>query len=165
VDLLSINQGMVYWTILVFVLLLILLKKFAWGPMLAAIDERESKISGDLEQAEKAKEEANKSLAELNKRLDDARTEAEKIVSDARTSAEKLAEKVTQDAKDEASKILEKAHASIQAEKESALSELRKEVAELAVGATNKIILTQLDAEKQQTLVDEYIKEMPNKLN
>lgn len=164
-DLLSINQGMVYWTVLVFLLLVVILGKFAWKPLLAAIDAREAKISGDLEKAENAKKEAEENLASLNKRLAEARVEADEIVSTSRSAAEKIAEKLKQDAKDEAAKILEKAQATIQAEKDSALNELRKEVAELAVGAANKIILANLDAKGQQTLVDEYIKEMPNKLN
>lgn len=164
-DLLSINSGMVVWTVFVFVLLLIVLKKFAWGPMLSAIDEREAKISGDLEQAEKAKLEASESLATLNKRLEDARTEADEIISTSRSAAEKLAETLKQEAKDEASKILENAQKAIKAEKDSALNELRKEVTELAVGAANKIILTNLDAKSQEELVDSYIKEMPKNLN
>ena len=133
--------------------------------MLKAIDEREAKISGDLEQAEKAKEDAEKNLASLNQRLAEARSEAEEIVSNSRSAAEKIAETIKQSAKDEATKILEKAQAAIQAEKDSALNELRKEVTDLAVGAANKIILANLDAKGQQKLVDEYIKEMPNKLN
>lgn len=164
-DLLSINSGMVYWTVFVFTLLLVLLGKFAWKPMLAAIDEREAKISGDLEQAEKAKTEADKSLAELNKRLEDARTEADEIISTSRSAAETLAETLKQDAKDEASKILENAQKAIKAEKDSALNELRSEVAELAVGAANKIILANLDAKGQEKLVDSFIKEMPKNLN
>ena len=164
-DLLSINSGMVYWTVFVFSLLVILLGKFAWKPMLAAIDEREAKISGDLEQAEKAKNDADESLAALNKRLDEARTEAEEIISASRTAAENIAEKLKQDAKDDASKILENAQAAIKAEKESALNELRKEVTELAVGAANKIILANLDAKGQEKLVDSFIKEMPKNLN
>jgi F-type H+-transporting ATPase subunit b len=164
-DLLSINGGMVYWTVFVFSLLLFVLGKFAWKPMLAAIDEREAKISGDLEQAEKAKNEADKSLAALNKRLDDARTEADEIISTSRNAAENLAETLKQDAKDEASKILENAQKAIQAEKNSALNELRKEVTELAVGAANKIILANLDAKGQEKLVDSYINEMPKNLN
>ena len=164
-DLLSINSGMVYWTVFVFSLLVILLGKFAWKPMLAAIDEREAKISGDLEQAEKAKNDADESLAALNKRLDEARTEAEEIISASRSAAEKIAETLKQDAKDEASKILENAQAAIKAEKESALNELRKEVTELAVGAANKIILANLDAKAQEKLVDSFIKEMPKNLN
>lgn len=164
-DLLSINSGMVYWTVFVFVLLLVLLGKFAWKPMLAAIDEREAKISGDLEQAEKAKNEADKSLAELNKRLEDARNEADEIISTSRSAAETLSETLKQDAKDEASKILENAQKAIKAEKDSALNELRSEVTELAVGAANKIILANLDAKGQEKLVDSFIKEMPKNLN
>jgi F-type H+-transporting ATPase subunit b len=165
VDLLSINSGMVVWSVIVFLLLLVILGKFAWKPLLTAIDEREKGIKDAQDAAENAQKNAEEKLAQLNSRLEKAQNEAENILSTAKTQAEKTAEMLKKEAGEEAQKMLDTAKKTIEAEKQHAFNELRKEVAELAVGAANKIIKANLDAGKQQELVDHYIKEMPNKLN
>jgi F-type H+-transporting ATPase subunit b len=161
-DLLSPHPGLILWTIITFVVVLVILKAKAWGPLLAALDERERSIREALESADRAREEAQVQQAEHEKRLIEAESQARQIVSEAREAAEKVGQKVVADAKEEAERMADRAREAIQFEKRAALAELRREVADMAVGAAGAILNAELDADRNRKLADDFIADLPS---
>ncbi len=159
-SLIDVNPGLIFWTVITFLILLVVLTKVAWKPILAALNQRESAIREALEKAEKAKEEARKVLDENQSNLAQAETEAKKIVDQSREFAEKLKEQMMNESKLQAQKIIEDATAEIQRQKESAFDELKSHVAQIAIQATEKILREKMDAESQKKIVNEYISEI-----
>ncbi|QQS36895.1 MAG: F0F1 ATP synthase subunit B [Ignavibacteriales bacterium] len=158
--LLDVNPGLIIWTVITFVLLLLILKKVAWKPILTALDQRENAIKESLEKAEKAKDEAKKILDENSANLAKAEEESRKIIEQSRMFAEKLKEQMLHDSKEQAKKILDDATAEIERKKDAAFDELKTQVAQIAVNAAEKILKTNLDAEKNKKLADSYISEI-----
>lgn len=161
-DLLSPEPGLMVWTIITFLVVLVVLKAKVWGPLLAALDERERSIREALESADRAREEAQVQQAEYEKRLTEAESQARQIVSEAREAAEKVGKQVVADAKEEAERTAERARESIQSEKRAALAELRREVADMAVGAAGAILNAELDGDRNRKLADDFIADLPN---
>lgn len=162
-SLLDIDPGLIFWTIITFFLLLGLLGKFAWKPIVKTLQEREARIKDSLDQAEKARREAE-SLGRKNEELlARAEREAQELIKQAKEAAQKLQGELIDHAKSEAGKLLESAKREIDNDKKTALMELRHEVAHLAVGAAGKIIGSTLDVDKHKKIVDEFINEMPAK--
>ncbi len=159
-SLVSVNPGLIFWTVVTFVILLIILKKTAWKPILSALDQRESAIKEALEKADKAREEAQKVLNENQANLAKAEEESKKIIDQSRTYAEKLKEQIIQDSREQAQKIVADATAEIERKKEAAFDELKNQVAEIAVQAAGKILSENLDNEAQRKLVNKYIAEI-----
>jgi F-type H+-transporting ATPase subunit b len=158
--LLDINPGVVVWTTIVFLLLLWVLKKTAWKPILSALDERENFIKESLEKAENAQKEAEKLLLENKERLAKAEEESQKIVEQGREYAEKVKEQILAESKEEARKMVDEAKVLIERKQDEAFAQLRSEIAGIAVGAAEKIIKESLDKEKQEKLIDTYIDEL-----
>jgi len=158
--LLDVNPGIAIWTVLTFVVLLIVLKMVAWKPILSALSQREDAIRESLEKADKAKEEAQKMLNENQANLAKAGEEAKAIIEQSRQFAEKLKDQMLQDSKQQSQKIIADASAEIERKKEAAFSELRGQVAEIAINAAEKILQENLDKEKQKKVVDKYISEI-----
>ncbi|WP_200974591.1 F0F1 ATP synthase subunit B [Echinicola sp. 20G] len=163
-DLIIPGSGLIIWQIIGFGILLIILGKFAWKPILSALEERESAIEGALKAAENARNEMANLKAENEKLLQEARLERDQILKSANDTSVKLIE----DAKNEASKVgakmIEDAKAVIETEKKAALSEVKNQVANLALEVTEKLLRKNLEAEKaQQELVEEFVKDL--KLN
>tara|TARA_B100000809_G_scaffold260725_1_gene308196 strand:- start:2977 stop:3474 length:498 start_codon:yes stop_codon:yes gene_type:complete len=164
-DLLTPHPGLMIWTIITFVVVLVILKAKVWGPLLAALDERERSIRDALESADRAREEAQAQHAEHQQRLAEAESQARKIVAEAREAAEKVGAQVVADAKEEAERTVQRAHAAIEADKRAALAELRREVADMAVGAAGAILNAELDAERNRKLADDFIADLPDARN
>ena len=158
--LMDINPGLIFWTVITFVLLLLLLRKVAWKPILSALDKRESDIKESLEQAEKAKEEAQKILDQNQANLAKAEDESKKIIEQSRAYAENLKEQLMKDSKEQAKKIVEDASDEIQRQKDAAFEELKIQIAEIAVNAAEKIIKQNVDAEKNKQIVAKYLDEV-----
>ncbi|MFO7446103.1 MAG: F0F1 ATP synthase subunit B [Ignavibacteriaceae bacterium] len=158
--LLDVNPGLIIWTVITFIILAFLLKKVAWKPILAALDQRELAIKQSLEKAEKAKEEAQKMLDQNQANLNKAEEEAKKIIEQSRQYAEKLKEQMIHDSREQAQKIVTDASAEIDRKKEAAFTELRGQIAEIAISAAEKILQENLDKEKQNKVVDKYINEI-----
>jgi F-type H+-transporting ATPase subunit b len=158
--LLSVNGGLAFWTTLTFILLLILLTKFAWKPILSALKQREDAIKDSLEQAEKAKDEAKQILAQNQNSLSKAEDESKKIIEQSRLFAENLKEQMIKDSKAQAKKLIEEASAEIDRKKNAAFDELKNQIAEISVQAAEKILKENLDAEKNKRLVDKYISDI-----
>lgn len=158
--LLDLNIGLAFWTVLTFLLLLFVLKKFAWKPILAALDERENAIKESLEKAEKAKDDAQKMLEQNQASIAKAEEEARKIVNESRVYADKLKEQLLHESKQQAQKILEDAKKEIEQKKDETFNELKNQIAEIAVGAAEKIMMQNLDKNSQSKLVEKYIQEI-----
>jgi F-type H+-transporting ATPase subunit b len=159
-SLLDVNPGLIVWTVITFLILIILLKKIAWKPILDALDQREGSIRDSLEKAEKAKEEAQKVLQLNQANLDKAEEESKKIIEQSRSFAEKLKEQMLLETKQQSKKILEDATAEIERKKDEAFNNLKNQVAEIAINAAEKILKENLNQETQKKIVDRYIEEI-----
>ncbi len=159
--LLDVNPGLIFWTVITFVILLLILKKVAWKPLLTALDEREKLIKESLEKSERAKEEAEKLISENKANLAKAEEESQKVISQAREFAEKLKTQIVEESKTEAKKIINDATVEIERKNKEAFESLKNQIAEIAVGAAEKIIKENLDKEKQLVLVNKFIDELP----
>lgn len=158
---LEINPGLILWTILTFVLLLAVLRKFAWGPIVGALTEREQGIRKALEDAEKARAESQQLLEDNRKQLAKADEETRRMLNEGRALAEQLKNDIVEKANQQSRRMVDQAKQEIDRDKEAALSQLRGEVASLAVLAAGKILNETLDAGKHQKLVDDILKNLP----
>ena len=156
-SLVDVNPGLIFWTVITFLILLFILKRVAWKPILSALNQREAAIKDSLEKAEKAKEEAKKILDENKAILLKAEEESKKIIEKSRAYADRLNEQMISDSKKRAQKIIEDATSEIERKKEEAFNELRTKVAEIAVQAAEKILNKNLDKDSNTKLVDRYI--------
>ncbi len=158
--LLDVNPGLMIWTVVTFIVLLFVLKKVAWKPILAALDKRENDIKESLAQAEKARDEAKQILEENQANLAKAEEESRKIIEQSRTYAESLKEQLMRESKEQAKKIVDDASSEIQRNKDAAFEELKGQIAEIAVGAAEKIIRDTLDAQKSKQVIDKYLNDV-----
>lgn len=153
----SINAGLMVWTVVIFTALLLTLWKFAWGPILSAVEAREEGIQNALDEARKRQEEAEKLLEEHKAQLADARRQAQEILTEGRTAGDRLRKEMEGKAREESEAILERARSEIQREKEAAVDDLRRESVELALAAASKLLHAKLDSEQDRKLVMEYV--------
>ena len=160
--LLEIEPGLMIWTIVTFVVLLVVLRAVAWKPLLAMLAEREQRIQESLDQAERAKTDAQAAVEENRQAMAKARVDAQETVARGREAAERLAQDVRQRAEGQAEQMIEQASRTIQQEKDRAISELRRQVADLAIQAAGKVLDENLDDARNRKLVDEYIDRIPD---
>ena len=156
------HLGTIIWTIITFMVVLVILKFAVWPTLLSALEEREQRIAAALEGAEKARDEAQAILEEHRQKLAEADAEGRNIVLQAREAAEKTQQEIVGKAQAEAQQALEQARRSIDSEKRAAIEELRRHVADLAVQAAGAIIEANLDDERNRKLVDDLITAIPN---
>jgi F-type H+-transporting ATPase subunit b len=159
-SLISVNPGLIFWTVITFVVLLIVLKKVAWKPILAALDQREAAIKESLEKAEKAREEAQKVLDENKSNIAKAEEESKKIIDQSRAYAEKLKDQLIRESKEQAKKIVDDAADEIERKKDAAFNDLKNQVAEIAINAAEKILKETLNKESNKRIVDKYISDI-----
>jgi F-type H+-transporting ATPase subunit b len=153
--------GLLFWMVLSFSILLIILKKFAWKPILKMLQDREDEISKSLEAANQAKATMEKLNAENEEILKQARAEREAILREAKAAKDKIVSEAQGAAKIEADRIISAARSEIAAEKEAAMAELSAKVAELSVGIAEKILKRELSsADKQNVYVKDLVKEI-----
>jgi F-type H+-transporting ATPase subunit b len=157
---LDINPGVVIWTTITFIALLLILKKFAWKPILGSLNDRENYIKESLERAENAQKEAEKLLEENRANLEKAEEESQKIIEQGREYAEKLKSQILDESKNDAKKLIDDATSEIERKNAEAFSILKNQIAEIAVKAAEKIIRENLDNEKQEQIVNKYIDEI-----
>ncbi|WP_033959616.1 F0F1 ATP synthase subunit B [Psychroserpens jangbogonensis] len=152
--------GLFFWQTLLFVFLLLLLKKYAWKPMLTAVNDREEGIRNALDSAEKAKLEMQNLQADNQKLLKEARAERESMLKEAREIKNKMIEDAKDQAKEEANKLVVQAQASIQSEKKAAIAELKSQVANLSIEIAEKVVREELsNKDKQIKLVESMLGE------
>lgn len=160
-DLITPDLGLLFWTSLVFVLLLTLLTKFAWKPILTMVNKREKDIEEALELAKKTRAEMAALQSQNENLLREAKAERDAIVKDAREVATKMVEEAKAKAKAEATKLVEDARIAITTEKNAALAEVKSQVAELAMEIATKVVKTSLDdASKQKELATSLAAEL-----
>lgn len=155
------HSGLIVWTIVTFLVVLLVLKRTVWKPLLSALDERETRIREALEGADKARQDAQSTLEEHQQLLAGAEAETRQIIAEAREAAEKVRQGIVEEARSEAQQTVEQARRIIETEKTAALSELRREVADLAVQAAGAIIDANMDADRNRKLVDDLIGQVP----
>jgi len=157
----DVNFGLTLWTIVLFTLFAVLMTKLGWRPLLNAIEEREKGIRGAVENAQKAYTEAQALLAQHKEMLREAGREREEIIKRALKDAEQLKADLTTRAKAESDQMIERAREQMAREKAQAILELRAQVADLAIEAASKIVISSLTPEAQRKLVDDFLKTMP----
>jgi|TARA_B110000114_G_scaffold138930_1_gene146341 F-type H+-transporting ATPase subunit b len=155
------SLGLFVWQTLLFVALLLLLKKFAWKPILDAVNERETSIKESLSAAEKARDDMEVVQADNKRILKEARSERDALLAEAKTASIKIVNQAKEDAKAEADKITAQAQETIQNEKKAAINELKSLVASLSVDIAAKVLQTELkDQAAQEKFVSELVKEI-----
>ncbi|MFC1660524.1 F0F1 ATP synthase subunit B [Gemmatimonadota bacterium] len=153
----SINLGLSIWTVVIFVSLLIVLRRFAWGPILSAVEAREKGIQDALDEARTRQAEAEALLEEHRKQLAEARREAQEIIGQGRDAADRLRKDMDTKAREESELLLARARAEIGREKDAAVDAIRKESVDLALAAASKLLHEKLDGDQDRKLVMEYV--------
>ena len=161
--LLRFDPGVGIWALVVFVILLLILKKFAWSPILEALDAREKTVQDSLDQAARIQAESAQLAQEQARLLAESRAQANQILQNAREAGEALKKSLETAAQEEKQRILASATTEIEAQKRAAVSELRKTTAELSIGIAGKLIRQNLDDAKNRALVDQLIQEVSPK--
>ena len=143
-----------------FLLLIFLVKKYAWGNITSVLDERAEKISSDIDGAEEARKKAEELASKREAELAGSRTEAKTIIENAKETAEKSKADILAEAKLEAGRLKEKANQEIEQNKAEALQSVKGEVADLTVNLAGKIISQNLDGQAHKELIDQYIDQL-----
>ncbi len=157
----DLNPGLTLWTALTFIVLLVVLGKFAWGPIVKMLDEREKTIREAIESAKKERAEAEKLLAEQKESLARASREAAELARRNQAEVEKLRQELTAKAKKEADDLVAAARRQVQEEIGKAKAELKAQVVDLAIDAAGRLVKANLDEKAQRKLVEEYIAQLP----
>lgn len=156
----TVNLGTTVWTAIVFLALLGILWRFAWGPILSAIDSREQGIQGAIDEAIARNAEAERLLAEHREQLADARRQGNELIAEAKTAGEKLRKDIEAKAREEGQALIERARDEIERERDAALDTLRRESVELALAAASRLLRENLDAPKDRALIESYLSEL-----
>ena len=159
----GVEWGTTIVTIITFIILLALLKKFAWGPLKEVMDKRERDINRDIDEAEEAKLNAQKLEEENKKTLKETQDEVQRILEDARVQAHKQQEDIIHEANIRANGMIETAQSEINSEKERALTDINNQVSELSVLIASKVLQKEISEQDQKALVDKYLKEAGDK--
>jgi F-type H+-transporting ATPase subunit b len=159
--LLSIDATLLWATLVVFALFAWILGKFAWGPLLKIVDEREKTIREQVDSAQLAAAEAKDLLVQHQEMLKGAGREREEILAKAVKEAEQVRNDLMTKARADADQAVARAREQMQREKEQAIAELRAQVADIAVEAASRIVKSSLTEEAQRKLVDDFVKELP----
>lgn len=160
-ELLTPGSGLIFWQAVIFLALILLLRKLAWGPITSALKEREEDIAGALEAAKAAKDEMASLKADNEKLLADARKERDAMLKEAISTANQIKEEAKEETSKITAKMMEEAKAAIENEKKAALADVKTQVAMLSLEITEKLIRKQFgDGKAQKALVDEYINDL-----
>ncbi len=152
--------GTLFWMLLFFSIILWILKKFAWKPILNSLKERERSIEEALSSAEKAKEQMAKLKAENQKILTEAKVEREKLLKEAKELKDKIIAEAQEQAQEEAKKIMDVARQSIENEKLNAINEIKTQITSLSLVIAEKIIKEKLDEQKHKELIDSFLNDI-----
>lgn len=154
------DPGLYIWTITTFLVLLFLLHKFAWKPLLGMLAEREETIRNSLDDAEKTKVELERLQRESKEIIVETRLEAQSIIAESRLQAEKVKGEIIQEAKYQANSILQAAEKQIQSEKDQAVREIRDEVVNLSLMMASKLIKQNLTEEMNKSLIEDSLQKI-----
>ena len=158
-NLFAVNPGLVIWTCITFLIVFLVLRRFAWGPIAKALDERAAKIQGDLERAEGIRREAERKLGEYEKRFGEMEREGQQVVARAREESLRVQEEMLEKAREEAEAIRKRSQRDLELARDQALKELHQEVVTLSVGIASQILGRSLRSEDHRKFVEEAIQE------
>ncbi|HMI49537.1 MAG TPA: F0F1 ATP synthase subunit B [Gemmatimonadaceae bacterium] len=161
VNLLSPNGGLMFWTLVVFVILFVILGRFVFPKITAAVEAREKALEDAIEGAKRDREEAARALAEQLKGIEAARLDAQKIIVEGRQTGEKLRAQMIEETHAQQQQMLERARREIEQEKEKAIAELRREAIELAIAGASKVIEKNLDDASNRKIVESFLASIP----
>jgi F-type H+-transporting ATPase subunit b len=159
------DPGLFIWTILTFLILLALLAKFAWNPLLQALDARQASIRKALDDARKAKQELEGIHAESAKLLAQARSEAAEIVSRSRSDADRFREEMKDKARTEAAGLIRNAERQIELETTRALQQIRQEAVDISIGIASKLLQRNVSKEDNERLIAETFQQLETSRN
>ena len=159
--LVSVNPGLIIWTIVTFLILVAILGRFGWGPIIGALEGREKSIRDALDAAESARVEAHELREQYDGLIAKAESESREIIQVGRETSERLKREAEVASEEETRRMLERARREIQSARDAALRDIRDTVADLAVEAAGKIVRENLDTKRNRTLVDEMIDRLP----
>jgi F-type H+-transporting ATPase subunit b len=158
---LSIEPGLLIWTIVTFIVLLVVLRKVAWTPLLAALEDREASIRDSLAEAQRARQEAEQLLAENRRILAEANRESARILEQGREEAGRLRTSITDQAHAEARRLVEEARRDITRERQLAVQEIKNTAADLALTAAGHLLGSAVTSGDHRRLVSEFLEEFP----
>ena len=156
----SFNGGDILFQLVMFIVLLSLLAKFAWGPLMGIMKQREEHIANEIDAAEQSRTEAKKLLEEQRNLLKEARNEAQALIESAKKQGDVQREEIIVAARAESERLKDSAKVEIEQQKEKAVAAIREQVASLSVLIASKVIEKELSAEDQEKLINEYIQEV-----
>ena len=162
---LTIEPGLLIWTIITFVILLAVLGKLAWKPLLGALEQRETTIRESLEKAEQARSEAEQLMAQNQQILAEANQQANRIVAQAQEEGQRLRESLSEQARQESLRLREETREELQRERQLAVHELKQVASELALAATERLLSTVVSSDDHRRIVDEYLERFPDGLD
>ena len=162
--LLNIEPGLIIWTVITFILLLVVLRKVAWGPILTALEQRERTIRDSLEEAQRARQEGEQLLAQHQQMLADANRDVARLLEQGREEAERLRVSMTEQAREEAQRLTEAARREIIRERQLAMQELKNTAADLALAAAGRLLNTAMTTEDHRRLVTEFLDHFPERV-
>lgn len=159
-SLFAVDFGLAVWTLLTFGALLFVLGRYAWKPLMGALDARERSIQGDIDEAKRRRDEAEALLAEYREQLADGRRQAQALVAESREAAEQLRRELEEKAREESRAILANARREIERERDAAVDAVRREAVEVAMAAASRLVDERLDSERDRKLVTDYIDDL-----
>lgn len=160
-SIMQLNPGLTFWTIVTFIVVLVVLRLTAWKPIVSMLDEREKTIRDAIEGAKRERLEAEKLLAEQKDAIANARREAAELIRKNQADVELAREAALVKAKEEADLLLQNARKAITEERAKAVAEIRSTAVELAIAAAGKLLETNLDEAKQRKLAEDFLQKLP----
>jgi len=157
---LDVNPGLIIWTTVTFIILLLILKKIAWKPILDSLKERETTIADSLEKAEQARKQAEELIAKNKSDMARFEIEGQKLIAEAREYSQKVKSQSDEDGRIIAKKMIDDAKLEIERKHQESFNLLKEQVAEIAIKAAEKIIKEELNKEKHTEIVNRYIDEL-----
>lgn len=162
-NLLDPHYGLMFWTMVIFAALFLLLRKFAFGPILDAVNAREQAIADAMAAAERDRAESARILAEQKASIEAARTEAQRYIAEGRATAESMRSEMLEATRVQQGELLDRARKEIESEKVKAIDELRREAVDIALAGAGRLIGQKLDAAADRKLVEEYLATLGSK--
>jgi F-type H+-transporting ATPase subunit b len=155
--LVSLQVNLMFWTLVIFLILFWILKKYAFPAVLGAVEAREKALADAIEGAKRDREEAARVLGEHRQQLDGARAEAQRMIAEARAVAEKSRAELLENTRQDQQEMLERARRDIGVERDKAIAELRREAVDLAIAGASKVVEQNLDSDKNRKLVEAFL--------
>lgn len=160
-DLLSPSGGLMFWTLVIFVLLWVILSKYAFKPITAAVAAREKSLQDAIEAAERDRAESARLLAEQRQGIEGARDEAQRIIAEGRAAGDQVRARMMEETRVQQHELLERARREIAAERDRAIAELRREAVDLAIAGASKVVEENLDQEANRRIVERFLASIP----